>query len=54
VRQGWENFNLEWQTYYGWWETLSILQAEAELALAQDEFARAARCIEQLQGKYEN
>ncbi|MBN1453009.1 MAG: AAA family ATPase [Anaerolineales bacterium] len=53
VRQGWENFDLEWQTYSGWWETHSILEAEAELALAQGESTRAARCIEQLLGKYD-
>ena len=31
----------------------TALDAEAELALAQGELTRAARCIEQLLGKYE-
>jgi hypothetical protein len=53
VTKGWENFDLGWQTYSGWWETLSILEAEAELALAQGELARAAHCIDQLLGKYD-
>ena len=53
VKKGWEKFDLQWQTYSGWWETISILEAEAELALAQGELDRAARCIEQLLGKYE-
>jgi DNA-binding SARP family transcriptional activator len=53
VKRGWENFDLQWQTYAGWPETLSILQAEAELALAQGELDRAARCVHQLLGKYE-
>lgn len=53
VRKGWENFDLQWQTYAGWPETLSILEAEAELALAQGELDRVARCVHQLLGKYE-
>lgn len=53
VRKGWENFDLQWQTYAGWPETLSILEAEAELALAQGELDRAARCVSQLLGKYQ-
>ena len=53
VRKGWENFDLQWQTYAGWPETLSILEAEAELALAHGELDRAARCVHQLLGKYE-
>ncbi len=53
VKKGWENFDLQWQTYAGWPETLSILEAEAELALAQGELDRAARCVHQLLGKYE-
>ncbi len=53
VRKGWENFDLGWQTYAGWPETLSILEAEAELALAQGELDRAARCVHLLLGKYE-
>ncbi len=53
ITKGWENFDLGWQTYSGWWETVSILQAEAELALAQGELGRAARCIEQLLGRYD-
>jgi DNA-binding SARP family transcriptional activator/tetratricopeptide (TPR) repeat protein len=53
VRKGWENFDLEWQTYAGWPETLSILEAESELALASGELDRAKRCVEQLLGKYE-
>ena len=53
VKKGWENFDLGWQTYYGWWETLSILEAEAELALAQIDLERAAHCIDQLLGKYD-
>lgn len=53
VKEGWENFDIQWQTYAGWTETLSILQAEAELALAKGELDRAARCIRQLLGKYE-
>jgi len=53
VKEGWENFDIQWQTYAGWPETLSILQAEAELALAKGELDRAARCIRQLLGKYE-
>jgi len=54
VMNGWENFDLGWQTYSGWWETISILEAEAELALAQGELDRAADCVEQLLGKYDN
>jgi tetratricopeptide (TPR) repeat protein len=54
VKEGWENFDLQWQTYAGWPETHSILEAEAELALAQGEPARAAHCIEQLLGKYDD
>ncbi len=53
VTKGWENFDMEWQTYAGWWETISILEAEAELALAKSEFKRAARCVEQLLEKYD-
>lgn len=53
VKKGWENFDLQWQTYAGWPETLSILEAEAELALAQGELDRAARWVYQLLGKYE-
>jgi tetratricopeptide (TPR) repeat protein len=53
VKKGWENFDIQWQTYPGWWETISILSAEAELALARGELARAARCVEQLLGKYD-
>jgi tetratricopeptide (TPR) repeat protein len=53
VMEGWKNFDLGWQTYYGWWETLSILEAEARLALARGELARAARCTDQLLGKYD-
>jgi tetratricopeptide (TPR) repeat protein len=53
VKKGWENFDLQWQTYAGWPETHSILEAEAELALAQGELDRAARCVHQLLGKYE-
>ena len=53
VRKGWENFDLQWQTYAGWSETHSILEAEAELALAQGELDRAARCAGQLLGKYD-
>jgi hypothetical protein len=33
IVKGWENFDLQWQTYAGWWETISILEAEAEFAL---------------------
>jgi hypothetical protein len=33
IVKGWENFDLQWQTYTGWWETISILEAEAEFAL---------------------
>jgi len=53
VKKGWENFDLQWQTYAGWPETLSILEAEAELALAQGELDRAQNCVQQLLGKYE-
>ena len=52
VKKGWGNFDLQWQTYAGWPETLSILEAEAELALAQGELDRATRCVHQLLGKY--
>ncbi len=53
VKKGWENFDLQWQTYAGWSETHSILEADAELALAQGELDRAASCVRQLLGKYE-
>lgn len=53
VKKGWENFDLQWQTYAGWPETLSILEAEGELALATGELDRAKRCVEKLLGKYE-
>jgi tetratricopeptide (TPR) repeat protein len=53
VAKGWEKFNLQRMTYWGWWEALSILSAEAELALAQGQLARAARCVGQLLGKYD-
>ena len=53
ARKGWENFDLGWQTYAGWPETLSILEAEAELALAKGELDRATHCVEQLLGKYD-
>jgi predicted ATPase len=53
VMKGWENFDLEWQTYSGWWETISILEAEAELALAQGESDHAADCVCQLLDKYD-
>lgn len=53
VTNGWENFDLAWQTYSGWWETISILEAEAELALAKGELDRAKRCAEELLGKYD-
>lgn len=49
----WNHFDLEWQTYAGWPETHSILEAEAALALAHGELDRAARCVGQLLGKYE-
>ena len=51
--KGWENFDLGWQTYAGWPETLSILEAEAELALAKGELGRAKRRTEELLEKYE-
>lgn len=54
VMNGWENFDLGWQTYSGWWETISILEAEAELALMQGELDHAADCVEQLLGKYDD
>jgi len=53
VKKGWENFDLQWQTFAGWPETLSILEAEAELALAKGELDRATHCVEQLLGKYD-
>lgn len=53
VKKGWENFDLDWQFYAGWPETLSVLEAEAELALAIGEQDRAKRCVERLLGKYE-
>ncbi|MBE0670897.1 MAG: AAA family ATPase [Anaerolineales bacterium] len=53
VRKGWENFDLGWQTYAGWSETLSILEAEAELALSKGELDRAKLCAEQLLERYE-
>jgi predicted ATPase/DNA-binding SARP family transcriptional activator len=51
VTKGRENFDLHWQTYEGWWETHSILEAEAELALANGELNRANDCVNQLLGK---
>lgn len=53
VKKGWEHFDLQWQTYAGWSETHSILEAEAELALAYGEVDRAEHCVEQLLEKYE-
>jgi DNA-binding SARP family transcriptional activator/tetratricopeptide (TPR) repeat protein len=53
VRLGWENFDLQSQNYAGWWETHSILAAEAKFALAKGELAQAAGCVEQLLGKYD-
>ncbi len=53
VMNGWDHFDLQWQTYSGWWETISILEAEAELALAKGELDRAKRCTEQLLAKYD-
>jgi DNA-binding SARP family transcriptional activator len=53
VMKGWENLDLQSNTYLDWWETPFILSAEAELALAQGELARAARCVEQLLVKYD-
>ncbi|PKN94686.1 MAG: hypothetical protein CVU44_02430 [Chloroflexi bacterium HGW-Chloroflexi-6] len=53
VQKGWENFDLHWQTYEGWWETHSILEAEAELALANGELKCANHCVEQLLGKFD-
>ena len=53
VKSGWKNFDPESQSYPGWWETISILEAEAELALAKGELERAARCVRQLLKKYD-
>lgn len=53
VQRGWESFDLDWQTYPSWWETLSILQAEAEVALARQELERADRRATQLVAKYD-
>ncbi|MBK9603018.1 MAG: AAA family ATPase [Anaerolineales bacterium] len=52
VKTGWENFDIKSQNYPGWWETHSILAAEAELALAKGELARATRCVDQLLEKF--
>lgn len=51
--KGWENLDLQSNTYLDWWETPFILSAEAELALAKGELDRATRCVEQLLGKYD-
>jgi tetratricopeptide (TPR) repeat protein len=53
VMKGWENLDLQSNTFLDWWETPFILSAEAELALATGELDRAARCIEQLLEKYD-
>src|SRR5207247_3203059 len=53
VMKGWENIDPKLNTYLEWWETPFILSAEAELALAKGELDRAARCIAQLLGKYD-
>jgi DNA-binding SARP family transcriptional activator/tetratricopeptide (TPR) repeat protein len=53
VKIGWENFDLQWQTYAGWSETHSILEAEAELALANGDLDCANHRVEQLLGKFQ-
>ncbi len=53
VAKGWENLDLQSNTYLDWWEIPFILSAEAELALAQGDLTRAMRCIDQLLAKYD-
>jgi tetratricopeptide (TPR) repeat protein len=53
VRKGWENLDLQSNTYLDWWETPFVLSAEAELALVQGDLTRATRCIDQLLAKYD-
>jgi DNA-binding SARP family transcriptional activator/tetratricopeptide (TPR) repeat protein len=53
VKKGWENFDLQWQTYEGWFETHSILEAEAALALANGKLESANHCFKQLLEKFD-
>jgi DNA-binding SARP family transcriptional activator/tetratricopeptide (TPR) repeat protein len=52
VTKGRKNFDLQWQTCEGWWETHSILEAEAALALANGKLECAKHHVEQLLGKF--
>jgi DNA-binding SARP family transcriptional activator len=52
VMKGWENLDLQSNTFLDWWEAPFVLSAEAELALAQGDLTRATRSIDQLLAKY--
>lgn len=53
VEMGVGNFDPEKMAFPWWWESLSILQAAAELAMARDDIREAERCTEQLLRKYD-